>query len=160
MHDPYASLTQRREPLTPEDQKAVRAGARAAGCLGRGILIVTSLGAVGALVAGSALFAAGFAVFVVAAFFILRGAKADAVATEKIVYAGTVTDKRALESTSMTSTGPTAPHAVTTTSTSYVVAVDGVDFRVTRAQFELAERGHRLELHCLHPGMPFHVVRA
>jgi hypothetical protein len=85
-----------------------------------------------------------------------RRTAADSTATEKLVYSGSVTGKR----TEHVESAAAGPGHTPTVETRHLLALDGVEFRVSTSLYGLVEPGQRAELHCIRAGEPFRIVRA
>lgn len=169
MQDPYAAVPQTRAPITAEDRAVLQKTAAVGGVAGlvfSGIGVCIFLGAgwsavgnfrTGDVVGG--VFVSFFAliglVFAGVGLFLRKRTQADANATEKIVYTGTVTDKRRDASTVDANQGHGEQH----TTTREIVVLDGTDFAVRFDLWNQVERGTRVELHCVRPGEPFRIAR-
>lgn len=162
MSDEYARLAQSTEPITPEDAQLLRNSAVAGKVFAAiGALVTTglALGGVSMIRFSTDAFGKVFGgVFLLVSlgflgllFYVMTRTSADAGATQKIVYVGTVTNKRVQSSDLRDAQGhPTG-------SSTQIVSLDGVDF-ASALVFSQVEVGQRVALHCVRPGEPFRVT--
>lgn len=166
MSNGFAALTQTKVPLTSDDREELRKAFATAAVVGGVIAALAAVGSVAAFAHASSSegVEAGFSVLVALGLlavlagcaWILRVASADRRATEKIVYAGTITDKR-VERVDDSARNPAQPQS---DHVRYVLGLDGVDFTVNALHHAAVEPGQRAELHCVRAGSPFRVIRA
>lgn len=159
MQHPFATLTHTREPLTQADRDTLATTRRAA-VIGGGVLGVVAVAGLGGAISElptivAVVFAVPLLGMLAIAIWLVRRTSADQRATHKLVFSGTITGKRAERVNDAPVQGQMATPEVR-----HVLALDGVDFKVSTYMFGEVEEGHRAEIHCLREGEAFRVVRA
>ena len=153
-----ARLTPTRAPLTAEDRACLAGLASSQNRVSTGIAVVAGLGLLVSLTQGLAgiIYAVPSAGLLLLARWLRRGGARMAAATEKLVYAGTITAKRS--STEVISSGTSSPPSE---HKKWLLSLDGVELDVSETIFREAEQGSRIELYSLPDGgTPFRAARA